>query len=112
MRLMLIVGLGAGFFLLGCSAPPKRTADISYMEYRSSNDLLVRRATIEMKTADFLKKGPPEKMTNKRKLGSLADEIALDQLAEKEQIEKELAKRYRAGDKKAYFEGIELIVLE
>jgi hypothetical protein len=75
-------------------------------------DLQERRIALDRLTAAYVKKGPPDKMTNRRELGNLSDEIGANYLREKLQIERELAKRYKAGDKKAYFEGIENVPAE
>ena len=112
MRLMLTAILGLGFLLSACSSIKPEANPDKYVDYRSDNDLLERLATLDVQTAAYVKKGPPNKMTNRRELGGLADEMAADQLRQKAQIERELAKRYRAGDKKAYFEGIENVPLQ
>ena len=48
-----------------------------------------------------------DRNTNKRNMGELKDEYARWDMRAQFQIERELARRYQAGDSSAHFPGIE-----
>lgn len=112
MRLMLLAFFCAGMLTAGCSFPKPEANPMTYIDYRSTTDLQERLAALDRLTEAYVKKGPPNKLTNRRELGSLSDEISANYLREKIQIERELAKRYKAGDQKAHFEGIENVPVQ
>jgi len=107
---LLLMGV-FGMAAVGCGTMTKEKNPDKYVDYRSDQELLEKRAKLEVATEAYAQKGPPNDMTNRRKLPSLGDEIAADQVREKQQVERTLAERYRQGDKKAYFEGIEKVPL-
>ena len=109
MRLNRYIVLGLALLLTGCALPKPEANPDKYVDYRSTSDLQDKRAALEVITAPYVRKGPPNKMTNRQELGTLADEIAAGQLRELDQINREMAKRYKQGDKKAYYEGIEKV---
>ncbi|GAB4240220.1 MAG: hypothetical protein OHK005_02210 [Candidatus Methylacidiphilales bacterium] len=95
--------------LTGCeSTRTSRPTPYSGLDLRTTERLQERRRSLESVEQSYLSRGgPPTKMAHRREMARLSDEFALEKIEEKQAIERELARRYAAGDRRAYFSGIE-----
>lgn len=82
---------------------------IPRIEYERTTRLLELRESLaaknrahELRTGDKL-----ERNTNKRQMGSLADEYANWDRRAQDQVERELARRYQEGETRAWYPGLE-----
>ena len=82
-------------FLFGCATTQKKYAKTSTAELKLRHTQCVQFLTAEKKDFEF-KFGPPLAMA------MMGDGGRGDRIKEKEEIEKELLRRYQAGDKEAY----------
>ncbi len=98
--------------LTGCeSTRTQRPVPYSGLDLRTTERLQERRRGLEAVEQSYTNRGgPPTKMTNRREMARLSDEFALQKIEEKQAIERELAQRYSAGDRRAYFDGIEALL--
>jgi len=111
MRHFPVMILLAGVVLASCSTLKENPDPIKGVPFERTSRLLEMRAGfVEKNTAYATQTGDKlNRNTNKRNLADLKDEYARwDQRAQL-QIERELAKRYQAGDASAYFQGIEQV---
>lgn len=99
--------------LSGCeSTRTTRPVPFSGLDLRTTERLQERRRSLAAIEQSYLARGgPPDRMTHRRELARLSDEMALEKIAEKKAIERELARRYVAGDRRAHFDGIESLLI-
>lgn len=111
MRFYPVTLLLAAFALAACSTLQENPEPIKGVAYERTSRLLEMRAgLIEKNTAYAAKTGDELKRnTNKRNLAELEDEYARWDKRAQLQVERELARRYQAGDTAAYFQGIEQV---
>ncbi|MFQ3671100.1 MAG: hypothetical protein SNJ84_06545 [Verrucomicrobiia bacterium] len=110
-RLLCLLLILALPLLSGCETTrTTRPVPYSGLDLRTTERLQERRRTLQTIEDSYLARGgPPDKMTNRRQLARLSDEIALQKLEEKRAIELELARRHALGDPRAHFPGIETL---
>jgi hypothetical protein len=109
MRIFLVLLLVGFPLLIGCETTrTHRPVPYSNLDMRSTERLLERRQSLARIEASYdAHGGPPDRLTNRRELARLGDEQALDKIQELRAVEAELLRRYRAGESRAYFPGIE-----
>ena len=91
--------------LLGCSGLRQNQDPIADIQYYTTKELLDMRESLLTALQPY--KGLPNDMTNRKQLTSLKDETAGIYKRKTAQIERELKRRYDAGDKTAAYVGME-----
>lgn len=109
-----LVALLLGAFLAACAheGVGQNPDPIPRIEFERTRRLHELRDSLDAKNRAYIARtgNKLHRNTNKRKMGGLEDEYAnWDQRAQR-QIERELARRYLAGDTAAYYTGIEALV--
>jgi hypothetical protein len=94
--------------LAGCAATkPAGAGPLGDISGRTTGRLQEMHEGLAAKTRNYTPTTTKEKVTNKRKLGTFNDELMQWDLRALAQVEEELIKRWKDGDAKAHFEGIE-----
>ena len=100
-----------GFSLQACQtleSKQEEPTNNNYVYLRTS-ELISLQKRLALLTDDYLKKQEEKKVVrNRRELGTLADEVSRDQVKQRKEVERELVKRFLAGDQEAHFKGIEI----
>jgi hypothetical protein len=104
--LLAVLGLAA------CTTVEENPDPLKNVPFERTSRLLEMREGLKEKNTNYLnQKGDRlDRNTNKRNMGELKDEYARWDMRAQFQIERELAKRYQAGDSAAHFPGIEQYV--
>ncbi|MDX6766965.1 MAG: hypothetical protein SFU85_09250 [Candidatus Methylacidiphilales bacterium] len=97
------------FGVSSCSTLKENPNPIASIPYERTSRLQELRAGLQEKNSRYLQeKGDRlDRNTNKRQYGELKDEYARWDMRAQEQIERELVKRYQAGENAAQFPGME-----
>jgi hypothetical protein len=107
----LLIGVAALPLLGACAyeGVGQNPDPIPHIEYERTTRLLELRESLaaknlahEQSTGDKLRRN-----TNKRQMGSLADEYANWDRRAQDQVERELARRYQQGELRAWYPGLE-----
>jgi hypothetical protein len=95
--------------LVACATVEENPEPLNNLSFERTSRLQEMREGYKQKNTVYLnQKGERlDRNTNKRNMGELKDEYARWDMRAQLQIERELAKRYQAGDSAAHFPGIE-----
>ena len=93
------------FLISGCAGLKQNQDPIADIQYYNTKELLEMRESMQAALQPY--KGLPNDMTNRKQLTSLKDETAGIYKRKKAQIERELKRRYTAGEAAAYYAGVD-----
>lgn len=102
-----VAGALLGILCACASTQPASPGPLGDISGRTTGRLQEMHGGLVSQTRNYKPATMKEKVTNKRELGDFRDELMAWNLRALAQVEAELIKRWKAGDEKAHFEGIE-----